>query len=514
MIKLKVFNYQTGDFQEIVLTPEATAQGECLIGRTASCDVILESPDVSRVHGRIKVQKGDYYFTDLGSANGSRLNHNLIQAHESHQLQPEDMIRIGDFMLLVDAIEATAPTGETSVMRKMGGDRIWTSGDLTVRCVRITDETPDVKTFTFMADPPVLFKYKPGQFVSLDLEINGESVLRSYSISSTPSRPHTLEITVKRVPAPEDAPGVSPGLVSNWLHDTITVGNQVKLSGPMGRFTCLPDPAQKLLLISAGSGITPMMSMARWLADTAATTDIVFFHCARTPHDIIFRQELELMAARLPNFHLAISTTRSQPGLPWFGYRGRLSESMVQSIAPDFQERTVYVCGPDGFMQGVKTLMDGLAFPMQHYHEESFGAPKKSKPHKAESAVSNEAASAAVDAPLASSNGSTGQNGHAAATHLNNTPAVVATQPVVVFSHSGKEIAAEEAESILDLAEQEGIKIRSNCRQGVCGACKKRKLDGEIRYDTNPDALDAAEQDAGYVLTCVACPVGRVVIEA
>ncbi|HEY9627618.1 MAG TPA: FHA domain-containing protein [Coleofasciculaceae cyanobacterium] len=509
MLKLKVFNSQTGEFQEVALSPDSTPQGECLVGRASNCDLALESPDVSRVHGRIKAQKGEYFYTDLGSANGSHINNEQAQAHQGYVLKVNDLLRIADFVLLVEAIEPGVASGEDSIWKKLGGDRYWTKGDLTVRCVRITDETADVKTFTFVAEPLVLFDYKPGQFATLELEINGEQVLRSYSISSTPSRPHTLEITVKRVPAPAGV--LQAGLVSNWLHDNLKVGSQIKLSGPLGKFTCQPDPAPKLLFISAGSGITPVMSMSRWIADTAQQSDIVFFHCARTPRDVVFRQELEMMAARLPNFRLALSTTRPEPGQPWYGFTGRITASLLQMAASDYQERTVYVCGPNGFMQEVKALLEGLGFPMQNYHEESFGAPKKVKAAKADAA--SPVASPVAD-PVASA--------AAIATHRPATPPVsapspaagAAAQPLVVFSQSGKQVSSDGSESVLELAEQEGIKIRSNCRQGVCGACKKRKLEGEVKYESEPDALEQSDQDAGFILCCVAAPVGRVVIEA
>lgn len=497
MLKLKLFNHQTGEFQETVLKPEMMQQGEFLLGRAANCNLVLDGADISRVHGRIKFQQGEYHYSDLGSANGSRINNQMVQENQSYCLKVDDLIRIGDFVLMVETVEVNASQGETSIWRKLSGERqIWSKGDLTVRCIRVTDETADVKTFTFVADPPVLFQYQPGQFVTLDLEINGESVMRSYSISSTPSRPHTLEITVKRVASPLDKPETPPGLVSNWLHDQIKVGSRVKLSGPLGKFTCMPNPAKKLLLISAGSGITPMMSMSRWIADTGTDSDIVFFHCARTPRNIIFRQELELMAARLPNFRPVISVTRSEPGQPWFGFTGRLTEAMLHTIAPDFPERTVYVCGPNDFMQSVKTMLEGLAFPMQNYYEESFGAPKKAKP------TAPTPPSSASPLPLPSPPSSPSS--------YTPTP----SKPAVFFAQSNQEVADDSAESILELAEQAGIKIRSNCRQGVCGACKKRKLEGAIKYESEPDGLDPAEQEAGYILTCVAAPVGRVVVEA
>jgi glycine betaine catabolism B len=516
MLKLKVFNYHTGEFKEKAIelsstAPETLTEGECVIGRTINCDLVLASPDVSRAHGRIKFQDNSYYYTDLGSANGTQVNNNPVSAGTNAELKLGDMLRIGDFVVLVEelktgraielpstALPSTALPSSGRIAPQQNGSNgkqaQWTKGQL--RCVRVTDETPDVKTFTFVAESSVLFHYKPGQFMTLELEINGELVSRSYSISSSPSRPQTVEITVKRVAA--EPPHHAPGLVSNWLHDHLQVGHQIEVNGILGKFTCLPEPAPKLLLISAGSGITPVMSMARWLADTAMDIDIVFIHCARTPRDIIFRQELEMMAARLPNFHLAISTTRVEPGLPWFSFTGRLTSSMLQVIAPDFQERTVYVCGPDGFMQGTKMMLEHLDFPMQNYFQESFGAPKKGK------MAQKEAEPLGVDSQAELGNKSLGRG----------EKEKKKEQDRVVFSLSGKEGVFAEVESILELAEQEGVKIRSNCRQGVCGACKKRKLEGEVRYESEPEALEPDELAAGFILTCVACPMGRVVIEA
>ncbi len=515
MLKLKVFNYQTGEFQQKTLTPETHPQGKCVIGRTEECDVILISPDASRLHGSIKFQNNQYHYTDLGSANGSRLNNQALKPHQSFPLKPEDLVGIGDFVLLIAAIEVPIQGSvQPAVAEQANQDNdrspqdlpYWTKGELTVCCVRITNETPDVKTFTFTAIPPVLFQYKPGQFVTLELNIQGEPVSRSYSISSSPARPHVLEITVKRVPAAPDSSNLPAGLVSNWLHDTLKVGTLLRLNGAMGKFVCLPKPDQKLLFISAGSGITPVMSMSRWIADIAIDCDVVFFHCTRTPQDVIFRQELELMATRLPKFRLALSTTRQEPGLLWYGWTGRLEEFMLKAIAPDFQERTVYVCGPDNFMKGVKTMLEALGFPMENYYQESFGAPKKTKPQVPTPDVASHSIQQQITprSPLDS----------AASSPPSSTPKSLSAQASVYFAQSKKEAVFQDVESILELAEQEGIKIRSNCRQGICGSCRKRKLEGEVRYDAEPEALEPSDREAGYILTCVACPIGKVVLEA
>ncbi|MDB9375186.1 FAD-binding oxidoreductase [Nodularia sphaerocarpa] len=557
MLKIRVFNSKTpSDLKEIDLKPEATLNNQCFIGRSQNCHLILNDQTVSRMHAKVSFLNGNYYFADLGSKAGSWINTETTKVNQDYLLKTGDLVRIGAFVLMVVEIiinsgdDTTISDGDQQIIhvnqRPSEPQQInyaprisaneymplalidpeqmtrWVKGDLIVRCIQVINETHDVKTFRFVADPSVLFTYKPGQFVTLDLEINGEQVLRSYSISSTPSKPHTLEITVKRVPPPPGAGSDIPqGLVSNWLHDNVTVGSEIKLSGPMGKFTCFANPAPKLLLISAGSGITPMMSMSRWICDTGSDCDVFFFHCARSPRDIIFRQELELMSARHDHFHLAISITRKEPGYSWLSMTGRLDAAMLQLVAPDFRERTVYVCGPNAFMEGVKQMLEEIGFPMQNYYEESFGPAKKQKksppvlplppaevglkqmlnnlltvPSPSLSIERNSPAIASVTAPVPTP-----------------TPSA-SSQTAVLFSKSGKEVTSDGEDSILELAEQEGVKIRSSCRAGSCGACKKRKLQGEIKYSGEPEAIEESEQQEGYILTCISYPIGKVVIDA
>jgi ferredoxin-NADP reductase len=535
MIKVKVINsHDPGELKEVELKPEAALNKQCLIGRLQNCHLVLNDEAVSRMHGKISFRDGNYYFADLGSKAGSWVNAESAKVNQDYLLKIGDLIRINGFVIMV--LEITTETDNQATVIDLAPSKHhppedpspqqymplalvdpaeqpwWQKGDLTVRCLQIINETQDVKTFRFVADPPILFTYKPGQFVTLDLEINGEQVLRSYSISSTPSKPHTLEITVKRVPPPPGS-DIPPGLVSNWLHDNVTVGSEIKLSGPMGKFTCFANPAQKLLFISAGSGITPMMSMSRWLCDTGSNCNIIFFHCARSPRDIIFRQELELISAQHANFNLAVSITRKEPGDAWLSMTGRLSDSMLQLIAPDFRERTVYVCGPNAFMEGVKQMLEGMEFPMQNYYEESFGTPKKEK--KSEPVASKPTPPAAVGfKEMLNKLPASEPTPSVSVPHVSVPVAPSAKGNVVIFSKAGKETAGDGDESILELAEQEGVKIRSSCRSGSCGACKKRKLEGETRYQGEPEALEDDEHKEGYILTCISYPVGRVVVDA
>jgi glycine betaine catabolism B len=556
MLKIKVFKPQAPlEAQEIELLPNNLLSGEFLIGRLPQCNLVLATSDVSRQHAKIVLHDQSYTFVDLESSGGSWLNEVRVVGHQRYPLKAGDVIQIADYRIELNAAampisEATtlAPSAtviSASLTKTAMAPEVympvacidptqmerWVKGELAVRCSRVIEETQDVKTFRFVADSPRLFTYKPGQFVTLDLEIEGESVLRSYSISSTPSRPHTLEITVKRVPPPSDAPEAPPGLVSNWLHDNIKAGSHLKLSGPFGKFTCFANPSPKLLLISAGSGITPMMGMSRWIYDTTSDCDVVFLHSARSPEDIIYRQELEMMASRQPNFQLALTMTKPDHRQGWFGFTGRISAALIQAAAPDFCDRTIYVCGPEGFMKGVKTLIQSLGFPMQNYYEESFGPPKKTKkapkaapvednavqsePHKR---VRGFGLGAALQGLQMDSPVERGSKNPAPSPGRSSAPQKVggaASQLAVIFSKSGKEVSCDGEECILEIAEQEGVKIRSSCRAGSCGSCKKLKTAGEVRMENfDPEALEPEEQAAGYILTCISYPIGRVVIEA
>lgn len=509
MLKLKSVNFEQRQFQNHHLEQSHPGQMEWVIGRNTTSDLVLPNPEVSRVHGQIIYSDDAYHFVDAGSTSGSLLNGEMISAQDKRSLRSGDLLQIGETFLYVE--ELTPPTLVSFVPAVATAlslpEQHWTEGDLLCRCCRIIDETPDVKTFCFTAEPPVLFSYKPGQFVNLQIEIDGQSVIRPYSISSSPTRPYHLSITVKRVPAAD--PDSPPGLVSNWLHDHLMVGDQVKfLNGPLGHFTCLPNLPAKMLLISAGSGITPMMSMSRWVQDSLADSDIVFLHSARTPDDIVFRNELETMAAQMPNLRLAVTLTRSLPGRSWMGMMGRISKAMLALIAPDLMERAVFVCGPERFMQEMRSTLEAMNFPMQNYQEESFGGKKPT----AKSVIQLDEQS---QQQTIFNSGNVFSNGNGHDPEILQPCQIIATAaPVVSFAKSGKEVTADGSSSILELAEQEGVQVPSACRVGACGACKVLTSQGEVRYDTPPMALSATDKQAGYALACVAYPVDRVAVEA
>ncbi|MFT6257858.1 MAG: NADH oxidoreductase Hcr, partial [Cellvibrionaceae bacterium] len=165
----------------------------------------------------------------------------------------------------------------------------WQRGEVQLCCVEKWNETHDVVSFRFQGLTPVKFNFKPGQFITFKLDINGDKVYRSYTISSSPSRPFSLVVTIKKI---------AGGVVSNYLTKSLNVGDEVTVTGPDGIFNLVDIEADKYLFLSAGCGVTPMHSMSRWLCDTTTDSDIAFVHSAKTVDDIMFANSMASMASR------------------------------------------------------------------------------------------------------------------------------------------------------------------------------------------------------------------------
>ncbi|WP_184038364.1 hybrid-cluster NAD(P)-dependent oxidoreductase [Paraburkholderia sp. Cpub6] len=357
----------------------------------------------------------------------------------------------------------------------------WNSdADDTLECCQVRSETHDVKSFFFRAPSGRAFVFEPGQFITLELEIDGERVNRCYTISSAPTRPHTISITVKRVPG---------GPVSNWLHDHLHAGMQVRVLGPAGEFTCARHPARKLLFLSAGSGITPLMSMSRAHHELGEDSDIVFVHSARTPDDIIFARELDLIAANQAHFRTAFVCERVGTRTNWPGITGFLTLPLLKLIAPDFLEREIFTCGPAPYMQAVRNLLDEGSFDRQHYHEESFSFETVSE----------------VAAQLAEA--------HVAHTLSDAcAPAETATRFKVSFTRSHREIECGGGQHVLDAAKQAGVRLPASCTQGMCGTCKVKLVSGEVAMK-HAGGIRQREIDQGMVLLCCSKPLTDLVVD-
>ena len=381
----------------------------------------------------------------------------------------------GEWAAWPSSMEQRLPTSPS-------GSAIWGETDnSTLVCRQVQDITHDVKTFLFESVEPSLFHHEPGQFITLQLQIDGRSISRCYTISSPPTRPHLLGITVKRQPG---------GLVSNWLHDTMAPGKRISAEGPFGVFTIARHPSAKYLFLSGGSGITPVMSMTRALYDLGSDADVVFVHSARTPSDIIFRRELETIASTVPTSRVVHVCERDSPQEPWGGLRGMLSVEMLQLLAPDLAERIVFCCGPAPYMAAVRRMIDVVGFDMRNYHEESFAFEELGM-----TAIS---ASTTTDTPPEND-----EQGDASDVKTYS----------VEFARSGRTIACADGENVLDAAFSAGLSPASSCGQGMCGTCKSTLLSGEVDMQHN-GGIRPREIAQNKILICCSKPLGDLVIDA
>lgn len=324
-------------------------------------------------------------------------------------------------------------------------------------CRAVLPVTRDVATFVLGPVPARLFSFQPGQYLTVTTPAGS----RCYTISSPPTRPHLLAITVKR-----------SGAVSKWLHDALRPGDRLAVSGPFGEFSCALHPAKSYLFLSAGSGITPLMSMTRTLTDLACAADVTFVHSARTPADLIFAAELTAMAAVSPRLRLAF-VCEDAPG-DWPGYRGRLSSAMLAAIAPDLLAREVFACGPDGYMASVRALLGDAGFGLGRYHEESFTFSRLADPL---------------------------------------VPAVAGGAFSVEFARSGRTVPCEPGMYILDAALRAGVTLPSSCGAGMCGTCKSTLVTGSVDM-THNGGIRPREIAARKILLCCSTPLEDLVIDA
>jgi stearoyl-CoA 9-desaturase NADPH oxidoreductase len=328
--------------------------------------------------------------------------------------------------------------------------------------VRVQDETHDTKTYWLR--PNARFgRFRPGAYVTLHLRIAGRVQQRSYSLSSAPRTDSDglISITVKRVPG---------GLVSNWLADTVRPGHVLTMDMPEGRFL-LPDaPPRRMLLLSAGSGITPVMSMLRQLRAAGSTSEVVFVHFARSPADIIFRAELEQIARELPHVRVVLCVENSDDaggaGV-WQGETGRFTHALLARHAPDFAELDTFLCGPAGFMQAVIGCLEQANADLAKLRYERFSVeldPSRFLQHA----------------------------------HL------------IRFTRSRTESMSNRPRTILEEAESAGIDVPYGCRAGNCGSCRCRKRSGVV-----VDLTTGIESDAGadFIYPCISVARGPVEVE-
>ena len=326
---------------------------------------------------------------------------------------------------------------------------LWSARELRGRVVEVRQETVDSATLVIKPGWGFSFDYQPGQYVGIGLLVDGRWRWRSYSLTSSPvtSAPsRTITITVKAMPE---------GFLSTHLVGGVAPGTIVRLAAPKGNFT-MPDPAPaSVLFITAGSGITPVMSMLRTLSRRDQITDIVHLHSAPTESDLMFAAELAELQRSHPGYRLHVRTTRDQ---------GRLDFSGLGDEVPDWRDRQAWTCGPEGMLTAAEGLWSAAGLQEQ-LHQERFAA--------ARTAVH-------------------GQGG------------------TVEFARSGKSVPVDAATPLMEAGEGAGVQMPFGCRMGICQSCVVGLLDGHVR-----DLRTGVEHEPGSrVQTCISAASGDCVLDA
>ena len=290
--------------------------------------------------------------------------------------------------------------------------------EVRARVLEVRQETGDCKTFILQTNALWQGGTLAGQFVQVQLEINGRRVQRVYSLSCAPDARH-LAITVKRQPG---------GRVSNYLHEHIVPGSVLTLSQANGEFVLPAGLPDKILLLSAGSGITPVMAMLRDLQARGYAGSLQFVHVCRDAASLIFAGELQAIAAQFPALRLHLHFTREH---------GAFSMTTLQHRVPDLASRATWLCGPQGLMDSVHALWlaEGWSSPL---HSERFSA-------------------------------------------LARQPAMHAGTAVAVrCSQSDKQLVSHGATPLLLELEQAGLQPKHGCRIGICRSCQCIKHSGTV----------------------------------
>ncbi|WP_028936234.1 ferredoxin--NADP reductase [Pseudonocardia spinosispora] len=334
-----------------------------------------------------------------------------------------------------------------------------------LRVAEVREETADAVSLRFEvpAELADTYAYRPGQFLTLRIpESGGSSLARCYSLSSSPHDGSDLTVTVKRVEG---------GRGSGWLCDNVVAGSELDTLPPAGTFTPRSVDSD-LLLIAAGSGITPVMSILRTVLATGKGK-LVLLYANRDEQSVIFAEELRELADAHPGRLQVVHWLESLQGLP--------SRALLAELAQPFRDREAFLCGPTPFMDAASHALRDLDVPRKKLHIERFVSLTEDPFDTAEVAAEVTAGIEASD----------------------STPETHTSETTVEVQLDGEKhtFSWPSGTLLLDLLRDRGLDAPFSCREGACSACACRVTSGEVRMRRN-EVLDRTDLDEGYVLAC------------
>jgi 3-ketosteroid 9alpha-monooxygenase subunit B len=332
-----------------------------------------------------------------------------------------------------------------------------------LRVARIIQETADARSIVLDVPPSLSteFLYRAGQFITVEIEHEGERLRRCYSLASSPDCQEGHKFTVKKV---------AGGRVSTWLNERLREGDTVSVMRPEGRFV-LDASEAPLLLVAGGSGITPVISIFKTALETTMRS-ITLLYANRDARSVIFERELERL-------HLAhVDRVRVFHRLD--DKHGVLDEKQVQHLANGERNAQCYLCGPGPFMALVERALANAGWPGERIKIERFTlAAQRADGAAAEAAPATAGASAEVPDMIE--------------VHLRGEKHVVPYAP-------GK--------TLLQTARDAGLDAPYSCEEGFCGCCASDLLEGKVVMAAD-DALSIEEKKRGMILACQSRPLTK-----
>lgn len=342
----------------------------------------------------------------------------------------------------------------------------------------IRRETADCVSVAFQIPTELkeAYLFTPGQYLTLRATINGEDIRRSYSISSG-INDGECRVAIKKV---ED------GVFSTWANESLNKGDEMQVMMPMGNFTTpiAPDQKKHYLLFAAGSGITPVISIAKSVLETEKESEVSLIYGNRWFSSIIFRDQLEDMKdkylGRFRVFHV-LSAEPNDIEL----FHGRIDSTKIAGFCKGFINpetvNEVFVCGPEPMIRSVRETMTSLGVKEENIHFELFASPGQSAP-KTTTKTEEKKATGKV------------------------------SQVSVIYDGQQVDFAMPiDGTPILDAAQRHGLDIPFSCKGGMCCTCRAHVSEGKTEMKVNY-ALEPGEVEAGFVLTCQAHPISERVI--
>lgn len=340
----------------------------------------------------------------------------------------------------------------------------------TVKVVDVVNETADAVSLYLTEEDGSPIEFKPGQFLSVDVTVDGETHRRAYSLASACLPGVPVHITVKRMPA---------GRVSNHLNETIRAGDTLSVLGPSGNFTIEPRSVNErhFVMVAGGSGITPIMSLLETVLDLEKRSKVTLIYGNRGWDDIIFRTRLADLSEELGD-RLVVDHVLQHPPEGWSGGQGLLSSDVILErldalgIEDDGTIR-YFLCGPTPMMEAAHEVFTRRSVDAARIAEERFTRPEER-------------------------HGSVGSD----------------KMELVIVSRGGDDQGVQVApgQTILEAALAAGLEMPFSCAMGGCGTCRVRQRSGDIQME-EPNCLSRSEEEQGYVLTCVGRPLTQSRIE-